>query len=83
MFLVKVDHQTGGLQTEVEDESWDALCEATRDWMDPLAEATIVEAHQWVGALTSSKAASVIQDTFERIATQGSNPPVYLGQDSQ
>jgi hypothetical protein len=51
MFLVEADHQTGGLQTEVEDKSWEALCEATKDLVDPLPEAILVEAHQWVHLL--------------------------------
>ncbi|KAF9536618.1 hypothetical protein EC957_010309, partial [Mortierella hygrophila] len=51
MFLVEADHQTGGLQTEVEDKSWEALCEATTNLVDPLPEATLVEAHQWVHLL--------------------------------
>ncbi|KAF9303850.1 hypothetical protein BGZ74_002910 [Mortierella antarctica] len=55
VFLVEADHQIRGLQAEVEDESWEALCEATRDQMDTLPDATIVEAHRWVHSLANEK----------------------------
>ncbi|KAF9406256.1 hypothetical protein BGZ94_003184, partial [Podila epigama] len=51
IFLVEAEHQTGGLQAEIEDESWDALCEATREQMDLQPEVTIVEAHRWAQLL--------------------------------
>ncbi|KAG0353695.1 hypothetical protein BGZ54_002092 [Gamsiella multidivaricata] len=48
VFLVEGDHQTRGLHVEIEDEPWAALCEATRDQVDPLPKVTVDEAHQWV-----------------------------------
>ncbi|KAF9307074.1 hypothetical protein BGZ74_000078 [Mortierella antarctica] len=47
VFLIEGDHQTRGLHVEIEDEPWAALCEATRDQVDPLPKVTIDEAHQW------------------------------------
>ncbi|KAF9994778.1 hypothetical protein BGZ79_000418 [Entomortierella chlamydospora] len=48
IFLVEGDHQNRGLQAEVEDKSWAALCEATRSRVDPLPNGIVEEAHQWV-----------------------------------
>ncbi|KAF9343636.1 hypothetical protein BGX26_005432, partial [Mortierella sp. AD094] len=51
VFLVESDHQTRGLHAEVEDESWDALCEATRDEVEPLPKDVVDEALAWVHLL--------------------------------
>ncbi|KAF9427754.1 hypothetical protein BGZ76_002206 [Entomortierella beljakovae] len=48
IFLIEGDHQNVGLHTEVEDESWAALCVATRSQVSPLPKGTVDEAHQWV-----------------------------------
>lgn len=50
-FLGESDHQTRGLHAEVEDESWDALCEATRDEVEPLPKDVVDEALAWVHLL--------------------------------
>ncbi|KAG0260558.1 hypothetical protein BGZ95_004397 [Linnemannia exigua] len=55
------NHQTRGLQAEVEDESWNAICEATRDRIDALPDVTIVEAHRWAHLLVNEK-----QESFRR-----------------
>lgn len=51
VLLVEGNHQTRGLHAEIEDESWAALCEATRDQVDPLPKVTVDEAHQWAHLL--------------------------------
>ncbi|KAF9927866.1 hypothetical protein BGZ65_006561 [Modicella reniformis] len=51
IFLVESDHQTRGLNAEVEDKSWTAFCEATKDQVDPLPKAIVDEAHQWAHIL--------------------------------
>lgn len=50
-FLVESDHQSRGLHAEVEDGSWDALCEATRDEVDPLPKDIVDEVLQWAHLL--------------------------------
>lgn len=69
VFLIEGDHQTRGLHVEIEDEPWAALCEATRDQVDPLPKVTIDEAHQWV-CFFSSGQSRFIQSTFKSLATQ-------------
>jgi hypothetical protein len=48
IFLVEGDYQNRGLHTEVEDESWAALCIATRSQVNALPKDIVEEAHQWV-----------------------------------
>ncbi|KAI7816620.1 hypothetical protein BC939DRAFT_34683 [Gamsiella multidivaricata] len=47
VFLIEGDHQTRGLHMEVEDESWAALCDATRNQVEPLPKHTLEEVHWW------------------------------------
>ncbi|KAG0318875.1 hypothetical protein BGZ99_005391 [Dissophora globulifera] len=47
VFLVEGDHQIRGLHTEVEDETWAALCDATKDPVKPLPKSTLEEVHWW------------------------------------
>lgn len=50
-----MEHQLRGLQVEIEDESWDALCEATKDEMALLPDSTVAEAHRWAHLLAHVK----------------------------
>ncbi|KAF9408041.1 hypothetical protein BGZ94_002465 [Podila epigama] len=58
IFLVESGHQTGELQAEIEDESWSALCEATKDRTPSLPDATVVEAHRWAHLLANEDSAN-------------------------
>ena len=71
IFLVEADHQTRGLQTEVEDDSWAVLCEATREQVEPLPKDIVDEAHQWAHFLAQDS-----QDSFrERLKASPPNDP--------
>ncbi|KAG0220720.1 hypothetical protein BGX31_010670 [Mortierella sp. GBA43] len=59
VFLVEADHQTRGLQAEMEDESWIALCDTTRDQVDSLPDVVVLEAHRWAHFLAHEKPESV------------------------
>ena len=52
VFLLEGDHQTKGLHLEIDDEPWAALCEATRDHVNPLMKGTVDEVLQWVEFLS-------------------------------
>ena len=54
-FLVEAEYQTGGLQGEVEDEIWDAICETVRDPVPSLSNEALTEAHQWAHQLAQNK----------------------------
>ncbi|KAG9065534.1 hypothetical protein KI688_001822 [Linnemannia hyalina] len=62
VFLIEADYQTGGLQVEVEDETWEALCDAIKDLVPPLMNEDIIEIHQWARRLAQNK-----QGAFERL----------------
>ncbi|KAF9085484.1 hypothetical protein BGX27_003451, partial [Mortierella sp. AM989] len=55
IFLIEAEHQTGGLQGEIEDHTWDSLGGATKDLVPSLASEEILEAHQWTHHLARSK----------------------------
>ncbi|KAG0296761.1 hypothetical protein BGZ96_008621 [Linnemannia gamsii] len=55
VFLIEMECQTRGLQAEIEDESWDALCEVTKDAMHLLPDGTVAEAHRWAHLLAHAK----------------------------
>ncbi|KAF9418562.1 hypothetical protein BGZ76_004369, partial [Entomortierella beljakovae] len=42
-FRVEAEYQTGGLQGQVEDETWDAICETVKDPVFPLSNEAIAE----------------------------------------
>ncbi|KAG0069666.1 hypothetical protein BGZ90_000128 [Linnemannia elongata] len=60
-FLVEAEYQTGGLQGEVEDETWDAICETVRDPVLPLSNEAVIEAHQWAHRLAQTKSEAFAQ----------------------
>ncbi|KAG0282856.1 hypothetical protein BGZ97_008801, partial [Linnemannia gamsii] len=60
-FLVEAEYQTGGLQGEVEDETWDAICETIRDPVLPLSNEAVTEAHQWAHRLAQNKSETFTQ----------------------
>ncbi|KAF8942938.1 hypothetical protein BGZ47_005977 [Haplosporangium gracile] len=62
VFLIEADYQTGGLQVEVEDETWNALCNAVKDPVPSLLNEDIIEIHQWARRLAQNK-----QGAFERL----------------
>lgn len=62
VFLIEADYQTGGLQVEVEDETWDALTDAVKDPVPSLLDKDIIEIHQWARHLAQNK-----QGMFEHL----------------
>ncbi|KAF9095577.1 hypothetical protein BGX27_001255, partial [Mortierella sp. AM989] len=48
IFLIEGENQNGGLQAEIEDESWASLCKASMSRMEPLPREVVEEALQWV-----------------------------------
>ncbi|KAF9118220.1 hypothetical protein BGW39_001375 [Mortierella sp. 14UC] len=60
-FLVEAEYQTGGLQGEVEDDTWDAICETVRDPVLPLSNEAVTEAHQWAHRLAQNKSEAFAQ----------------------
>ncbi|KAG0077695.1 hypothetical protein BGZ92_001820 [Podila epicladia] len=61
IFLVEAEYQTGGLQGEVEDQTWDSLCDAVRDPVLSLSNEAIAEAHQWAHRLAQNKSEVFMQ----------------------
>ncbi|KAF8904150.1 hypothetical protein BGZ58_006532, partial [Dissophora ornata] len=60
---------------EIEDESWKALCEVTRDKVDPISKLIVGEALEWSHLL-----ADLNQVAFrDRLTTCESRPTVNLG----
>ena len=58
-------YRTRGLQAEIEDEPWDALCEATRDEMVLLQDGAVAEAHRWAHLLAHAR-----PDAFRAILSE-------------
>ncbi|KAG0361990.1 hypothetical protein BGZ54_008831 [Gamsiella multidivaricata] len=69
VFLVEAEYQTGGLQGEVEDLIWDSLCDAVRDFVLPLSNEDVAEAHQWAHRLAQNKS-----ETFAKLLDE--SPPL-------
>lgn len=55
IFLVEAEYQTGGLQGEVEDQVWDALCDAVKDPVSPLPDDVALEALRWTHRLAQNR----------------------------
>ncbi|KAF9579256.1 hypothetical protein BGW38_004564, partial [Lunasporangiospora selenospora] len=68
VFLLEGEHQIKGLHLEIDDEPWAALCEATKDHVDPLTKGTLDEALRWVELLSQGS-----PDTFKSLLR--STPP--------
>ncbi|KAG0072722.1 hypothetical protein BGZ93_008204 [Podila epicladia] len=49
------ESESGGLQEEVEDQTWDSLCGAVRDPVLSLSNEAIAEAHQWAHRMAQYK----------------------------
>ncbi|KAF9089120.1 hypothetical protein BGX27_002551, partial [Mortierella sp. AM989] len=69
VFLLEGDHRTKGLHLEMDDKPWAALCEVTREHVDPLLKGTVDEALQWVEFLSQES-----PDTLKSLLR--STPPI-------
>ncbi|ORZ19064.1 hypothetical protein BCR41DRAFT_37476 [Lobosporangium transversale] len=54
IFLIEAEYQVGGLQGEVEDQTWDIICKALKDPIQSLSGEALFEAHQWTHRLANS-----------------------------
>ncbi|KAG9061641.1 hypothetical protein KI688_007222 [Linnemannia hyalina] len=61
VFLVGAEYQTGGLQGEIEDQTWDSLCDAVRDPVLPLSDEAAIEALRWAHRLAHNKSEGFAQ----------------------
>ncbi|KAF9345389.1 hypothetical protein BGX26_003173 [Mortierella sp. AD094] len=55
IFLVEEEYRTDGLQGEVGDKIWDAICDAVREKVQPLPKTVVNEVHDWAHRLANNK----------------------------
>ncbi|KAF9153549.1 hypothetical protein BGX21_004660 [Mortierella sp. AD011] len=55
IFLIEEEYRTDGLQGEIEDKIWDAICDAIKDSVPPLPKEVATEALEWFQKMASSK----------------------------
>ncbi|KAF9585700.1 hypothetical protein BGW38_001184, partial [Lunasporangiospora selenospora] len=53
--VVEAEYQTEGLQAEVEDKAWDAICETIRDSVPPPSNEVVTEVYRWAHRLARNK----------------------------
>ncbi|KAF9418274.1 hypothetical protein BGZ76_004431 [Entomortierella beljakovae] len=61
ILLVEAEYQTGGLQGQVEDQTWESLCNAVKDTVLPLSDEVITEAHRWAHRLAQNNSEAFFQ----------------------
>ncbi|KAF9897105.1 hypothetical protein BX616_006174, partial [Lobosporangium transversale] len=61
IFLVGEEYQTDGLQGEVKDSTWEAMCDAIKDPIQPLSEDVSMEALKWFHRMANNKMESFEQ----------------------
>ncbi|KAF9110670.1 hypothetical protein BGX27_006018, partial [Mortierella sp. AM989] len=54
VFLFLAPYQTGGVQGEIEDQTWDALCKVVKDPVPELPDEVVTEAYQWAHRLANN-----------------------------
>ncbi|KAF9086308.1 hypothetical protein BGX27_003225 [Mortierella sp. AM989] len=53
--------QTGGLQGQVEDETWENICNVVKDTVPPLSDEAVAEAHRWAHLLAQNSSGAFLQ----------------------
>ncbi|KAF9436840.1 hypothetical protein BGZ76_002801 [Entomortierella beljakovae] len=55
IFLMEEEYRTDGLQAEVEDRTWDAMCDSVNDYVQPLSKEVASEALEWLQKMANNK----------------------------
>ncbi|KAG0379434.1 hypothetical protein BGX24_000390 [Mortierella sp. AD032] len=69
IFLVEEEYRTDDQQGQVNNEIWDALCDAVRDHVQPLPKTVVNDVHEWAHRMANNK-----MGAFEQMLEE--SPPV-------